>query len=405
MVAAVTAHAADDSSGSARALADGLCTTLAARVDEVPGTHAVLLRSYDDVSGKGPLPLPALANAAFTYDNALAAIALTACGRREQALRIGEALLLAVRFDRAGERGRLRNTYRAGAQTERPIPPMGWWDPGSKRWLEDAYHVGSATGNVAWAALALLTVAEATDQARFSDGAVRLARWAIQHTRDRKGPGGFTGGVHGYDDAPQALHWKSTEHNIDLAAVFDWLARIDGQGGWPAHAQDARAFVSAMWNDGAGHFFIGTLPDGVTPNRSISSLDAQLWPLLLRDAPRRWQRALGYAERAHGVDGGFDFNDDRDGLWVEGTAQAALVYQATGRVGDAHRLRREVAAEVSPGGLLWATRRSRITTGLAIGPNSSTDDFYYYRRPHLGATAWAALAALGWNPFVGRRLP
>ena len=64
---------------------------------------------------------------------------------------------------------------------------------------------------------------------------------------------------------------------------------------------------------------------------------------------------------------------------------------------------RHVAHDVSPGGYLWATRQPRITTGLALGPDSATDDFHYYR-PHLGATAWAALAALGWNPFTGRRL-
>jgi hypothetical protein len=36
-----------------------------------------------------------------------------------------------------------------------------------------------------------------------------------------------------------------------------------------------------------------------------------------------------------------------------------------------------------------------------IGPNSTGPDFFYYHLPHLGATAWAVIAALGWNPFVG----
>lgn len=415
--AVLTAHAADSPAGAALLLAERTCAALAARVDEVPGAHPVFLRSYDDASGKGPMPLPALSNAAFTYDNALAAIALVACGRREHAMRIGEALLLAVHFDRAGERGRLRNTYRAGAQTERPVPPMGWWDSGLNRWLEDAYHVGSSTGNLAWAALALLTLGEATGQGRFRDGAARLADWAVTHARDLRGSGGFTGGVHGYDDSPQPLRWKSTEHNVDMAAVLDWLARTEARADdssrtrsdrrtiWSTHGQAARRFLGAMWEGATGHFLIGTLPDGVTPNRAGSSLDAQLWPLLLRDAPREWTRALDYAERAHRVEGGFDFNDDRDGVWVEGTAQAALVYRAVGRSSDAQRLQREIIADISRGGLVWATRTARITTGLAIGPSSSSDDFHYYRRPHVGATAWAALAALGWNPFVGRRLP
>jgi hypothetical protein len=103
--------------------------------------------------------------------------------------------------------------------------------------------------------------------------------------------------------------------------------------------------------------------------------------------------------------GGFDFNDDRDGVWVEGTAQAALVYRALERAAEADRLLAETRRHASPGGYLWATREARVTTGLAIAPDSTTDDFLYYRRPHLAATAWAVLAHRGWNPFTGRPVP
>ncbi|MGQ9370668.1 hypothetical protein [Azospirillum sp. ST 5-10] len=398
---AAPAAAADAAEG----LAATACAALVRRVDVHPGRGPILLRSYDADVGEGPPAEPALANAAFAYDNALAAIALVACGDTARARRIGEALLAAATDDRSGAAGRLRNAYRAGPLTERPVPPMGWWDAAANRWLEDPYQVGSATGNVAWAGLALLTLHEATGEARWRDGAAWLAGWAVERTRDPRGPGGFAGGVQGFDDAPRPLAWKSTEHNTDLAALFDWLGRTGSAAPWDGPEREARAFLDAMWSAGDGHFPIGTTPDGVTVNRDLSGLDAQLWPLLLRDAPGRWRAALDHAERAHGVAGGFDFNDDRDGLWVEGTAQAALVYRALGRPAAAARLLDGLAGEVSPGGYLWATREPRITTGLAIGPDSATDDFHYYRSPHLGATAWAALAGLGWNPFTGRRLP
>jgi hypothetical protein len=61
-----------------------------------------------------------------------------------------------------------------------------------------------------------------------------------------------------------------------------------------------------------------------------------------------------------------------------------------------------VAKQVSPSGFLLATDVDRLTTGIAIGPASHGPDFYYFRRPHLGATAWGVLAAKGWNPFTGR---
>ncbi len=390
--AAATAEAAD--------LAGPACATLASRVDSIPGGGPVLLRSWDGAAGAGAPAEPALAGAAFTYDNALAVIALTACGRHGQAERIGEALLAAAAADRLGPDGRLRNAYRAGAQAGRPLPPNGWWDGAAGHWAEDPTQVGTATGNVAWAGLALLTLAEATGQPRWRDGARVLARWAVQHTADPRGPGGYAGGVTGYDDAPRRVGWKSTEHNTDLAALFGWLARSEPD--WAAPARVAQGFVAAMWDRAASRFFIGTLPDGITANRAGSALDAQLWPLLLPGAPPDWRRVLAWVERVHGVPGGFDFNDDRDGLWVEGTAQAALAYRVTGHPAEADRLLAGLAGQVSPGGYLWATREPQITTGLALGPDSTSADFVYRRLPALAPTAWAVLAALDWNPFTGR---
>lgn len=396
----------------AHPLAARLCTVLRDRVDAVPGGGPLLLPSWEGASGSGPPDEPALSGAAFTYDNALAVVALLSCGHRSQAGRIGEALRLAASEDRSGQSGRVRNAYRAGAQRERPLPPMGWWDAPTGRWVEDAYQVGTATGNVAWAALALLALAETDGQAigkarngtaagagttaraeSWREAAARLADWAVAHARDDRPPYGFTGGLHGFDDAPRRLGWKSAEHQVDLIAVFDRLAR-------PAHAAHARALLDALWDDTAGRFRVGTLPDGATLNPGRSALDAQLWPSMLPQAPQRWRRALAFVERAQAVGGGFDFDDDRDGVWVEGTAQAALAMRLAGRRADAWRLLDGLAADQSPGGHLWATRTASISTGLAIGPGSTTDDFRYYRRPHLGATAWALLAATGRNPFA-----
>ena len=71
------------------------CATLAERVDMVPGRKPVFLRSYDGAENE-----PALAGAAFTYDNALALVALVACGKPGHARRIGDALLDAALHDR-----------------------------------------------------------------------------------------------------------------------------------------------------------------------------------------------------------------------------------------------------------------------------------------------------------------
>lgn len=377
-----------------------VCLALARHVDtsiaEVEATCPFLALSYDSEGSEGPIE-PPLGTAAFSYDNALAVIALLACERQHEALRVGEALRLVAMKD-----SRLRNTYRAGIVADKPLP-NGWWDAKQNRWVEDGYQMGTATGNVAWAGLAMLALYDATHEKKWRDAAAKLAQWVIDNTRDTRGAGGFSGGVIGFDAQPQKLTWKSSEHNIDLVALFDGLARAGAPGDWKQQAQRARRFVQAQWDAASGHLWVGTLPDGVTRNRDTSGLDAQLWANLLPDAPHEWRRALAYAEREHAVPGGFDFNTDRDGLWLEGTAQAALVYRMLGRENDANELLATIAQQFGAGGYVYATREPRITTGLAIGADSASADFYYYRRPHLAATAWAALAACKRNPFMAPR--
>ena len=378
-----TAHSAD--------LRAQTCGALAHRVDAIAGPAPVLLRSWDDGRGEGAPREPALKTAAFVYDDALATIALVACGKLPQATRVGRALSVATMQER------VRNAYRDGAVEDKPVP-NGWWDDEKKLWAQDPYQMGSATGNVAWVALAMLTLHQATGDAAWLDAAARCGSWVLE--RDRHEAGGFTGGVIGLDGRLTALKWKSTEHNIDLVAVFAWLSRARDSIYWKEPESRARRFVASQW-DPAGRFFVGTGPDGATVNHSMFALDTQLWPSLLSGAPAEWSKAIDFAGSHFAVRGGFDFNDDRDGLWVEGTAQAALAERRRGHDDAAKRLLEEIAKQASPGGFLYATREARITTGLSNDPASAAADFYYYRRPHLGATAWAALAAIGWNPFVG----
>ena len=62
---------------------------------------------------------------------------------------------------------------------------------------------------------------------------------------DTQPPVGFTGGLYGYDDAPQRLTWKSTEQNIDVYAFFSLLGRQSGLAVWAARAATARTFIAS----------------------------------------------------------------------------------------------------------------------------------------------------------------
>ncbi|CAL76955.1 conserved hypothetical protein; putative signal peptide [Bradyrhizobium sp. ORS 278] len=377
----------------------GLIKAVAPKLAE---REAVFIRSYEPAAGEGELPL-GLSTTAFVYDNALAAIALVACGQVDQARIIGKALMQAATYDRTFDDGRLRNAYRAGPVGRGAALLPGWWDYARNIWGEDPAQDGTSTGNVAWAALALLTLHQATGETAYLSSARRLMDWIIAHAAS--GSDGFSGGFHGYDPQQVRLTWMSTEHNTDVYAVAAWLARLTSEPRYQDAARAARRLLERTFR--GDHFLLGTKPDGSIAESDLLALDVQLWPWMAVPDALDWRKALGFAERNLAVDGGFDFNGNRDGVWVEGTAQAALAYRMIGNSAASQRLLTGLQADGTASGLLNATRGARLTTGLSIDPSgaSKIPDFFYYKRPHLGATAWAVLAETGWNPFTGVRVP
>jgi hypothetical protein len=376
------------------------CAPLANAVtSQGAGAKAVFVRSYEPGENEGRLPA-GLGSSAFVYDNALAVIALVACGDVSSATTLGNALSLAVRKDRSFPDGRVRNAYRAGPVGEGVPALPGWWDDKQKIWAEDAAQDGTSTGNVAWAALALLTLHQATGQESLLADAERLIDWVIANVSSG---GGFRGGLHGYDPQQVPLTWISTEHNVDVYAAAAWLFRLTGERKYADAASQARQFLERAFD--ADHFLLGTKPDGSLADSRMLALDVQLWPwMAIPDAPAQWRLALNFAATHLAVKDGFDFNGDRDGLWVEGTAQASLAYRIAGDPHRSAQLLMTLEAERTPSGFLNATREARVSTGLSIDPTKTEADFFYFRRPHLGATAWATLAALAWNPFTGRKV-
>lgn len=365
----------------------------------VGDADAVFIRSYEP--GKDEASLPAgIATSAFVYDNALAVIALIACGNVPVAKPIGNALSRAARNDRSFNDGRIRNAYRAGPLGQGAPNLPGWWDERAKIWAEDSAQDGTSTGNVAWAALALLTLHQATKDPQYLADARRLIDWVIAATACDDG---FCGGFHGYDPQQVKLTWMSTEHNADVHAAARWLFRVTREQKYADAAAQARRLLDRAFR--GDHFLLGTKPDGRLADEGVLALDVQLWPwMAVSEAPAAWQRALGFAQTHLAVDGGFDFNGDRDGVWIEGTAQAALGYRINGDTRRGGRLLAGLKADQTPSGLLNASRTARLTTGLSIDPTGTVPDFFYFRRPHLGATAWAVLAETGWNPFTGESI-
>lgn len=346
-------------------------------------------------------------NTAYTYDNALALMAFTALGDQGRAQLLADAFIYAQQHDRFYEDGRLRDAYQAGDLVIAPgwtpngrvgtVRLPGWWDEAHQQWHEIA--VDSHTGNLAWAMLALLNYYEKYGGERYLDAAIALGEWIETHLRDARGAGGYTGGYEGWEPNPTKVLWKSTEHNLDVYVAFERLYRITGNHTWRERAEHARNFVEAMWNDAKGFYWTGTLEDGVTINKQTIPLDTQSWALLAFGPNERTQRAIAYAESHHratwGNYEGFDFNDDGDMPWFEGTAQMVVAYWVLGEAEKARfylsELREAQANAPNANGKgIVAAPADGLTTGFGWG---------YYNRLHVGATAWYIFAELWYNPY------
>jgi len=350
----------------------------------------VLLKSF--TTGGGEDFDRVHAEVAFTYDNALAGLALLAGGERALAARIADALRLLQEQDRHWRDGRLRNAYAAGrvhAEAPRSARPPGWWDAARGQWLEDGYQAGSAAGPAAFAMLLWTALGDAP----FLRAAARAADWL----EGLRAPAGFRGGTIGHEPSPDALPWVSTEQNLDLAVAFARLGRN-------AAAEHASGFVRSMWMPPERRFAMGLTPEGaVNPG---SALDANLWPALAWPG-QGFEGALDWVLARHGLPAGapaaeldgLDFNDDRDGIWLEGTAQAALLLRRLGRGALAARLAATMARHRRPDGWIAAASIPWLTTGLGTGLRPGAADFLYPARGHLAANAWAALTALDASPF------
>jgi hypothetical protein len=370
-----------------------------------------------------------LHNSAQIYDQAVVLLAFLARHEPDDLQRaelLARALVEAQHKDRTFKDGRLRNAYAGGELIDPDLGTTrlpGSYDWSAHRFVEDENAVGTDTGDMAWAALALvqahaLLPKRAGDP--FLDAATALARWIVVNTKVEDPLGGFSGGVQGFERAAgvpegqQRRDYRSTEHNIDLAALFARMAATasdtEESRQWAAEMTHARSFVDKMRADGgnASPYWTGTSGGaGMEINKSVVPLDVQTWSVLGTRAPGQSTGALDWALTnctESGRRDAFDFNcHDGDGAWWEGTAQVAAALRWLKRGNDAEpmlaRLRAAQLKDTPAAGALPAASRCGLTTGFSHKRNGKTVPWVYTNWPHIGATGWFIFAALGANPY------
>lgn len=368
-------------------------------------------------------PDRSLKNVCFIYDNALTLLAFLARETDEDLRRakiLADAFVETQKHDRYYNDGRLRNAYMSGdlidhITGEARLP--GWWDNDKEMWYEVQFQISTQVGNLAWTMIALLNyynyyVNEGDDKGnkkdeynKYLEAAITLGEWIEKHTRDSRCDGGYTGGYDGWEPNPKKITWKATEHNIDVYVAFMLLYEITGEIKWKDRSLYAKNFVDAMWDKTEKHFWTGTLDDGCTINKEVNKkgipnipVDIQAWALM---AFNKYTDALIWAEHNCYTEAdefkGFDFNNDNDGVWFEGTAQMAVAYQINNE-GDKSNFyveelqKAQASAQNTNGKGIVAASHDGVGTGF---------DWEYFSRLHVGATTWYIFAEMKYNPYWG----
>jgi len=326
-------------------------------------------------------------NDAVTYDDALFVDAMVAQGTPDDVARakvVGNAFLYVQAHDKAHD-GRLRAAY----------APKPLRNPSDIKVDDNTSDVG----NMAWVGQALVQLYARTSDAAYLNGALEIAQWLQKNTYDTRGHGGYTGG---YSADGTKIRWKSTEHNIDIYAFFTMLATQSGRGVWTTNAAWAEGFVASMWDARVGRFYVGTLDNGVTPNKPFKPEDVNSWSYLAFANPQ-WAAAPSWDVTHLAVsEGGFSgvsfCSGDRSGVWFEGTAHLADALELRNESGD------RAKAQEYLGDIEYAQTNGPYTDGLGIIAASRTisdcDGEKYFSSLHIGATAWYIMAAGGVNPFL-----
>lgn len=327
----------------------------------------------------------------YTYDDDVMIIALLARGTSEDVARarvMGDSLVYLQAHDGAKD-GRLRDAYHAN----------NFIGAGGAPNIADA---ASHTGNLAWTGMALAQLYRATNDQKYLKAALTLADFIQRNFYDARGIGGYTGG---FEAGGAKIRYKSTEHNIDLHALFTMLTGLTGDAAWETRAGQALRMIAAMWNSEQGFFWIGSGLDGQSINKfDPVPEDVQTWSFLslhLEQYQHSIDWALANLSAVNGPFKGLSFAaNDRTGVWFEGTAHAAAALAARNSGQDSNAAASllfdiengQTRAPNANGRGIDAASRDGLKTG------DGADD-RYYAALHVGATAWYCLAKQAANPF------
>jgi hypothetical protein len=304
-------------------------------------------------------------NVVSLYDNALAALVFILHGENQRAERIFD-------FFKSRQKSELEQGVGGFSQfRDKQGNPYG------NRWM----------GENAWLLLALQNYKQLTGNNQYGPLANSLTRW-LTGLQDSDG-----GLFAGYNQNDLRLNYKVTEGNIDAFAAVS--------GYTPFHAGLLNYLKNNRW-DAANESLI-SWPDNPA---YYYALDLHSWGyLIFNNFP---ESTLSFASRfwtgQTAVNGamvdGYCFDEDRDVVWLEGTAQMALAFGKAGNTNNKNWFLKELkkALLTSPvnantAGFSYATNPGTAYGAEPLWPTAHT-------QIAISSGAWYIMAQFNFNPFA-----
>ncbi len=315
---------------------------------------------------------------------------------------------------------------------------------------------GATGGNDAFSVMALLAAYRKLGESAYLEDAHTIADWIATNLADTSGTG-YGGYYVGYPDNGKPYSkplnmGKSTENNADIFSAFSQLAAVEQELGkavqaalWTARANSAGDYVIAMFDNGTGCFFGGSVPSGTLASAGVSPngkkrgdevintflfLDSNSFTALELAQSSRYRNQIDWRQPMRCVLGRFGRSVQAASLTYDGfsidtttaagptgiawefTSQAvvmmkyidALYRESTFAPVAAAYLRQIAQAQAQApfgdgSGLVASTMQGGNT--LAPLDQCLTTPFQCIpERVGLAATTWALFAALGINPLA-----
>ena len=378
---------------------------------ETTGLPTGLVDSFEDFSGPNQ-PL----TEAFTYDQAVAAIAFMVKGDIDRAKKV-----LSTMQEMQATDGSWVNSY----------------------WYNNLYggELRKHVGPVMWMALAVQNYEKITgDTATYRNMAIKAIDWCLKYQKEN---GAIAGGQTMWD-VPNTWTeevWSSTEQNQDAYAALKYFASVEPQKAneYNTAADKVKGFLDNVVWDSEKNRFYGGFKNNTGLLDPFVPLDVNPWGVMALGltGTHNYAASLDYVENAAGDANGqgtlenpkykytltdestgnnitaYDFDwesnhspgdpkwgggfHDAD-IWFEGSAFMACAYYMAGNTSKADFILNEIIKK-------QATNDPYCNGGLPYSLYGTQNNYWKMLQQNcVSSTGWFIIAAAQWNPFTGSSL-